>query len=78
MDPPRLDEEVEKELIKYASLARPVPDGHAWRVVEVRTNTGGWASMKEQVQGSYVLNKDRKSNAAKRSKPIRGRPVDKR
>ena len=34
--------------------------------------------MKEQVQGSYVLNKDRKSNAAKRSKPIRGRPVDKR
>ena len=59
--PPRLNE-VEQELIKYASAARPLrglrillegdappsmsqlkprmPNGQAWRVVEVRTNTG--------------------------------------
>ena len=29
----------ENELIRHASHARPLPAGHAWRVVEVRTNT---------------------------------------
>ncbi|XRB25008.1 hypothetical protein RI054_41g148640 [Pseudoscourfieldia marina] len=37
---PKNAKEVENELIRHASDARPLPAGHAWRVVEVRSNTG--------------------------------------
>ena len=34
-----------------------------------------WATKREQVRHSYDSNKGRKSNAPKRSKPIKGRPL---
>ena len=39
---PRLDEEVENELIRYASAARPLPDGQLGRPAEAPIAPIGW------------------------------------